>query len=260
MEKTSVTELDSLLEQLVEHLTKRTGFSRANTDRLVAAGLVKTVSRREGKRQVFITDAGHKRLHDLNVERTQAASIETLKKFINDLIFALPSALVVDAPEPWDTFAEYLRSYEESRHFFVSDLGTGDRLKVSIRERHSRTPYSGLQEIPLGQWDITVGDWTDCKKFRSRKSGMPLTEVVAEIKRLLAKLKAERAAEVTAVARRYTVEERVEALHQELGRVKNDILAHLVVEPNGELRLQLPRRFSFEQAEALLRAAKKVGL
>jgi DNA-binding PadR family transcriptional regulator len=252
-------ELDTLLLGLVEHLSRRTGFKRESMDRLVAAGLVKATLR-GSKRVVTITSEGHRRLHDIEVAQLQAESVAAVKAFVNALIVALPSALVIDAPEPWDKLEDYLSRFDQRVHFFVCDLKTGDKVRVHLHERHTQTDYSTLQAKPLHQWDITVGDWSNATKFRSRKSGMPVAEAVAEIQRQLALVGKERALEVVAAAKRGDSGERVQALHQELGLVKNDILAHLVVEANGEIRLQLPRRITFEQAEALLRAAKKVGL
>lgn len=259
-------ELDALLERYVEHTMKRTGFKREDTDKLVAAGLVKVTTRSDSrapdgvKRVITITGEGHRRCHDLDVEKKQKLSMETVVSFVGALKAAL-APLTIDAPEPWDTVDAYLAAgYSSNLSFDVVDAAKGGPIKVRVRERQSAPGYSVYQSVPLHQWDITVGDWTDYKKFRSRKGGMPLAEVVDEVQRLLTHATQKVAQAVEAEAKRGTIEEMIEALHAELGRRKNDVLAHLVVESNGDVRLVLPRFQTFEQAEALLRAAKKVGL
>lgn len=256
-------ELDDLLQGFFKHVTERTGFKRADSDKLEAAGYVTVKHKGDMKaRSVSLSDEGRDRLDAIRVERAEEKSLVVLRKFMQELEAALPG-LTIDAEDSFESVADRLKTYSGHGRFvfYIVDPATSARVKLHIGERHSKVdPWASSRSEPLGQFDVTVGEWTDPVKFRSRKSGMPLAEIADAIKKKLVVTAQLAAAAVEEEARRGDLEARIDKLHAELGPARQPFGARLTVEAGGVLKLHLPKELTFEQAEALLRAAKKVGL
>lgn len=252
-------ELDDLLLKLNGAVNAGARIDKAVTDQLAGAGYV-NISNRGHKRKVSLSEEGRHRIHDIGVEKAEALSVASVKAFIHTMQTSLLD-FVIEVPDPWDTFEDYLQSWRHSICFFVWNRADGTRVVIRLRERMSQgTPYSAYRSSPLQQWDVTVGDWNEAVRFRSRKSGFPVDDIAKAVVKQMADGAKKAAAALEEEAQRGSLQEMVDAVHDELGLFKNDVRAHLVVEDNGDLRLRLPRFSSFEQAVALLRAAHKEGL
>jgi hypothetical protein len=245
---TPTPETDALLMKL----SAEAKLPKEEMQKLIDAGYVKRerVSYAGKETKLVRQSSAERRVERLKVDALEEKSDALVKAAIT----AIKAKLGTDYK-----FERHNGGLREDRRFFVKFKGETITLKLNERYEGSGF-YSTRPRAPKGQFDCYVGNWDNQRRFPARKAGIPVDDIVAEIMRCLAYEIEKKVVEQKQASAEAAMSKLVDALHKELGIDVDGYQApRLEVSDTGEVKLRLPT-LTFNQAEALLRLAKELGL